>query len=90
MDRASIDVIVAVLVEDLMTNGAQQRAERLKLVASDGRDLGGWSARALQERIRRHFEPFEDPPSAQLLRDREALFRRHDHDDGDIDDWRKI
>jgi hypothetical protein len=61
MDRASIDVIVAVLVEDLMTNGAQQRAERLRLVAPDGRDLGGWSARALQERIRRNFEPFEDP-----------------------------
>jgi len=39
--------------EALFVNGAGDRAHRLVLTALDGRDLGGWSERAMADRIER-------------------------------------
>jgi len=39
------------LVDDLFTNGAGQKAERLVLVGSMGDSLGGWCKEAIIDRI---------------------------------------
>jgi hypothetical protein len=65
MSAGQRDVVIAVLIEDLFTNGAGDRAERLVLTSADGRDLGGWSARRFQERLRAHLEQFVRPPTSR-------------------------
>jgi hypothetical protein len=39
------------IVDEIMTNGAGQRADRLVLMTKENRDLGGWCERALCDRI---------------------------------------
>jgi len=44
--------LVAAIVEVFFTNGAGQKADRLVLVDSDGRDLGGWGKKPFADRLR--------------------------------------
>ena len=39
------------IVDDIMTNGKNEKAERLMLVLSGERDGGGWSRRALVDHL---------------------------------------
>jgi hypothetical protein len=43
--------VVKRIVDDLFVNGNGDKAERLVLTSSDGRNLGGWSKDAVVARI---------------------------------------
>lgn len=42
----------AAIVRELFTNDAGESADRLVLTSGDGNDLGGWSARVVNDRVR--------------------------------------
>jgi len=42
-------------VEELFTNGMGAKAERIVLIAQDGRDLGGWGKKPLIDQLCRSF-----------------------------------
>jgi len=42
----------AAIVRELFTNGAGESADRLVLTSGDGKYLGGWSPRAVNDRVR--------------------------------------
>lgn len=49
------------IVDDLFVNGQGQEAERLVLMSCDRKDLGGWSRRAVVDRIVQALN--EQPPT---------------------------
>lgn len=62
---AGIEALIAQAVDYLFTNGCGEVAERLVLSLPDGRDGGGWSRAAVQDRLRAllaPLAPFTDAP----------------------------
>jgi len=51
MTDSEAKILADRIVADIFRNGAGERAERLVLLSKEGRDLGGWGALPLADRI---------------------------------------
>lgn len=50
--RTDTERIASRIADDLLTNGAGERGDRLVITSSEGKDLGGWCWSAVRDRIR--------------------------------------
>jgi len=64
--------IASEVVTELMTNGFGDIADRLVLVTSDGRELGGWSRKGLVFHIEAVFSMLKDSKCNQQSSIKEA------------------
>lgn len=55
-----MDKVIDRIVEDLFTNGADEKAVRLSLVLEGGSDGGGWGKEAVRSRLRSHMKSTAD------------------------------
>lgn len=51
------------IARELLVNGSGETAERLVLIAKDGRDLGGWGETALRSRLEFHMVELTNSPA---------------------------
>lgn len=47
----NIEEIADAIVEDLFTNGFCDKAVRLVMISTEGRDIGGWGRPAVRSRV---------------------------------------